>query len=158
MRPKERIHNFLNLVDYDILEERWNIRIPEELRLTINSELVWYWLEWPDLRFGQMLINQGYLPDQMNIWNDEEYNILHDQGTPIREFLLWGKNYNEFKQKLKKTEWVLLKDMTTSHIENILLDVKNGKYQIPIDYMNAFEEELNFRIEHAKVNNYGINC
>lgn len=38
----------------------------------------------------------------------------------IRETFTWGQNYDENNVKLPKTKYVLLKDLTTSHISGIL--------------------------------------
>lgn len=47
---------------------------------------------------------------------DEIKNLMPD----IRETFTWGQNYDENNVKLLKTEYVLLKDLTTSHISGIL--------------------------------------
>ena len=47
---------------------------------------------------------------------DEIKNLMSD----IREQFTWGQNYNENNIKLPKTEYKLLKDLTTSHISGIL--------------------------------------
>ena len=47
---------------------------------------------------------------------DEIKNLISD----IRETFIWGKNYDENNNRLPKTEWILLKDMTTSHISGVL--------------------------------------
>lgn len=43
----------------------------------------------------------------------------------IREQFTWGKNYNKNNVRLKKTNYILLKDLTTSHIINILIYFTN---------------------------------
>ena len=47
---------------------------------------------------------------------DEIKNLISD----IRETFTWGKNYDENNNRLLKTEYILLKDMTTSHISGVL--------------------------------------
>lgn len=47
---------------------------------------------------------------------DEIKNLISD----IRETFIWGKNYDENNNRLLKTEYILLKDMTTSHISGVL--------------------------------------
>lgn len=75
----------------------------------------------------------------------------------IRESFKWGKNYDKDNNPLPKTEWVLLKDLDTSHIVNILIYFTN---QIKIDGINVkssldkqwvayhlfFLEELKYRL------------
>ena len=48
---------------------------------------------------------------------DSVENLILD----IRESFKWGKNYDKDNNPLPKTEWVLLKDLDTSHIVNILI-------------------------------------
>lgn len=38
----------------------------------------------------------------------------------VREQFKWGRNYDENKNKLDKTEYILLKNLNTGHIINIL--------------------------------------
>ena len=47
---------------------------------------------------------------------DEIKNLISD----IRETFTWGQNYDENNNRLLKTEYILLKDMTTSHISGVL--------------------------------------
>ena len=71
MRVKERIDNFLQKVDLDKLSKRWNLVEDKEETslselLTVTStyydiNIVNYWKENYDMRFGQVLINLGTL-------------------------------------------------------------------------------------------------
>lgn len=84
---------------------------------------------------------------------DSVENLILD----IRESFKWGKNYDKDNNPLPKTEWVLLKDLDTSHIVNILIYFTN---QIKIDGINVkssldkqwvayhlfFLEELKYRL------------
>lgn len=47
---------------------------------------------------------------------DEIKNLMSD----IRETFTWGQNYDENNVRLLETKYVLLKDLTTSHISGIL--------------------------------------
>ncbi len=59
-----------------------------------------------------------------------------------RENLRWGKNYDKDMNMLPETEWMLIKDMTTDHIEAIL----EGGYANGNDfYVEIFNNELKFR-------------
>ena len=146
MRPKERINTFLSLVDFDKLEQRWETDISDSLRNLILSKAIKdFWLEHPDQRFGQMLINIGYIEDRLPIWMDEEDLILKDQGLPPREYLLWGSIYDKDHKPLEEIRWSLIKDMDTDHIKNILKDVKDNKMGIRKDYLDIFKQELILR-------------
>ena len=152
MRPKERIPIFLKLVNWDALEEKWDVDISPTLRskLYLNSEIIKYWLENYDQRFGQMLINQGLLPDSLRVWCDEENDILDDQNVSPREYLLWGKCYDKDMNPLPKIEWILIKDMSTDHIKAILRDVEEHKMGCKENYLKAFKEEIKLRNNEKK--------
>lgn len=150
MRPKERIPVFLSLVDWETLAERWDIDV-DLINNILDSEgklsksLTEYWLKNYDLRFGQMLINFQFIPDNIKRWCDEESAILDDQGIARREFVHWGRAYDENRKPLDKLEWILIKDMSKSHIEAILSDIANHRMNIPSYYKELFEQELKLR-------------
>lgn len=144
MRPKERIPVFLQKVDFDKLQKRWNVDISQGLRgIILKSETKDYWLENYDMRFGQMLINLEYMPDTMQIWTDEEYDILYDQGLPLREVLLWGNNYDKDMNRLPETIWRPICEMKTDHIQAIL----DGNWCKNPKYKETFEAEIILRNE-----------
>lgn len=78
MRNPNRIEPFLRSVDLEYLfHTRWKINqeeYPDILEYTIRhfDEIEIHWKKYPDLRFGQMLISLGFVPDSLLIWNDEE--------------------------------------------------------------------------------------
>jgi hypothetical protein len=141
MRRPERILGFLQTVDWKFLGERWNMNLEHLDIPTIITE----WKKVPDQRIGQLLINLGMLEDSIRVWVDEEENILRDQGVKPRQYTFWGRNFNEKKELLPKTEWLLIKDMTTEHIQAILKDVEDGVMSISNYYLDIFKEEIEFR-------------
>ena len=148
MRPKERIPIFLKLVDFDKLQDRWNTDIAGIIRGYICSpkgDFQNYWKENYDQRFGQALINMGYISDTILIYFDEDEDILKDQGVAFREYMFWGRSYDENRNPLPKIERILIKDMTTEHIKAILKDVSNHEMNIRSDYLEAFQNELELR-------------
>ncbi len=147
MRPIERIPNFIEKVNWDVLEQRWDVDLPMPLRAKLNKDgsIYKYWLKDPDLRFGQLLINLQLVPDKLRIWNDEEVDILRDQGLEDREILFWGRTMDENRNSLPKIQWILIKDMSTEHINAILEDVVNNRFNVRNDYLKAFETELTLR-------------
>ncbi len=146
MRLPERIPIFIKLVDFDKLEKHWDTDISQKLRSSINlqSETIKYWEDNFDQRFGQMLINQGLISDSFHIWNDEYDEILKSQGVAEREFMFWGKNYDKDMNKLPETQYVLIKDMDTDHIKNIL---DGGWVKFNKKYYEIFLNELKHRNE-----------
>ena len=146
MRPKERIPIFLEKVNWDTLQERWNTDISQDLRgYLLTLELKNYWTNNPDLRFGQMLINLELMPDKLRIWNDEESEILADQGLPKREFMFWGSIYDENRNLLPEIKYRLIKDMKIDHIKAILNDVADHKMCCRLDYLEVFRNEILIR-------------
>jgi len=57
----------------------------------------------------------------------------------IREHMYWGRNYDENKQLLPKTEWVLLKDITDDHLDALLVYLKGKKF------LDVFKKEKQYR-------------
>ena len=58
----------------------------------------------------------GYTRFSGELKKDEIKNLMSE----IREQFTWGQNYDENNVKLPKTNYVLLKDLTTSHISGII--------------------------------------
>jgi hypothetical protein len=143
MRPKERIPIFLKYINFDFLQERWNTDISQELRgIVFTDEVLKYWEKNYDMRFGQVLINLQLLPDKLPIWIDEESAILDAQGTPKRETMLWGNNYDKDMNLLPKTIWRPIAEMSTDHIQAIL---DGGWVDKNPNYRQVFEEEIELR-------------
>ena len=140
MRPHERIEHFLENVDWSKLQTRWGLD-PDGLNL--DTKIVEdYWKENPDQRFGQVLINLGFIEDKLNIWIDEEYDILIAQGLETRDVIFWTSYYDKDNKLLDKPISRLIKDLDTEHIQTLLGIVKTT---------NMFEilfNELKFR--HGK--------
>ena len=147
MRPVERIPNFINKVNWGYLEERWDVKIPNSIRYKLNEggSIRKYWMKCPDLRFGQMLIKLCILPDTLQIWQDEEYDILKGQGLAEREIMFWGRTTDENRKPLPQIQWILIKDMSTDHIKAILADVADNRMNPRSDYIRVFKWELELR-------------
>ena len=141
MRPKERIPIFLKNVDWDKLADKWNLSKPLHMCRKART----YWEENPDQRVGQVLINLQLVPDKLDIWTDEELSILLSQGCNPRDVVLWGVNYDKDRNKLPTTEFRLVRDMDTDHIETILKEVSSDMYKIPQGYIDIFNNELIYR-------------
>jgi hypothetical protein len=147
MRPIERIDNFLKRVNWEKLSTRWSIDLSgidksQEYGTSTYNNLLLYWKENPDQRIGQVLINLGLIPDNLKIWMDEESDILLDQELSPEEVLFWGRNYDKDNNLLDHTEYILIKDLTSDHI-NAIYDwqFKLNKRLNPL-YMTAFKNVL----------------
>ena len=145
MRPIERIDDFLSKVDWDKLYyERWKIN-PDDLPRVHKSELdnmVHYWKKNYDQRVGQVLINLGLIPDSLFAWNDEEPNILISQGFDPAECYYWGNNYDKDMNRLPKTIYKPIRELSTEHILSI---IDGGFIIFNRLYSGIMEEELRRR-------------
>lgn len=96
--------------------------------------------EYPDLRFSQILQHMGLY--QSGTWfYKEDSEVLIELGVELREVLYWGNNYSKNNNRLKKANWILIKDMDTEHIEAVL----NNNFTHNVTYMKCFINELKLR-------------
>lgn len=81
------------------------------------------WLESPDQRFGQLIINLGLVKDDIQTWQAEisDYPLPHEI---MRGIQTWGTNG---KHGSGKYEEKYIKDLETSHIKAILKTQKHIK-------------------------------
>lgn len=93
----------------------------------------------PYLRFSQILQINGLYKE--GFWFFIEDDIMLMKFVSAREVLYWGNNYSEKGNRLKKTNWILIKDMSTEHIKAVL----NGNFTNNLVYLKAFNDELKLR-------------
>jgi len=152
MRSKLRIPIFLNLIDgiyTDVFTQSFGFNYDDEtIDQYVDSiyenlfEITEYWTENPDLRFSQVLINIGIIPNVPGVWYyKEEHEILQDLGVQTREFLLWGQNFDKDMNRLPETIYKPVKDLSTDHIKAIL----DGGWCRSEPYLQCFKDELILR-------------
>ena len=129
--------------------EHKHIKCGYAKRIHENWELIEKtWKEYPDLRFGQLLCNLRLIPDldvENHIWNIEEDDWLIKNGyCNIEDIKFWGSIYDEHNHKRKEIEFILLKNLTNSHIRGILkwFDDQNALDQINKKYLEYFNKRL----------------
>lgn len=144
MRLKERIDIVLKHMDIDLFLSEANfdkqtiLSCKNFYRMNIDK-IRDYWLQIPDLRFGQMLINLGYIPDRFRLWDIEEVDWMLQNGlVGGREILFWGQQFDKDGNKLSKVIYKPIKDLETDHIEKIL----ETQPRLSILYVNYFKQEL----------------
>lgn len=71
---------------------------------------------------------------ELSIWDDG----LH---KTRRENMFWGRYFNEKNERLPMVEYILIKDLNTEHIKNILTNVKH----LSLLYREVMLEELKQR-------------
>ena len=96
------------------------------------------WLESPDLRFGQLLINEGIVSDDIRTWSAElsAYPLPHEFMRVIQTWGTYGKGMS-----CGKTD-VFIKDLETDHIKTIL---KTQSHIKDTSIERILKEELKFR-------------
>jgi len=85
-----------------------------------------------------------YLKRAFDIPDYDELSVYDDQNHDTRrQNLRWGVNYDKDMSRLPNgTEWRLIKDLVTDHIQAIL---SGGYANNNSFYKGVFEEELKFR-------------
>lgn len=101
----------------------------------------------PDLRITQVLVNIGIIPNIEGFWyyTEDEPLMVESGLLQERDIYFWGKNFTKEGKKLEETEYILIKDMETSHIESILRDNEEGLLGTSKQYLEMFNKELRER-------------
>lgn len=98
---------------------------------------------------GQYYANDGGNDYCRRVFDKPDYEDLtvYDDGkhSTRREYLVWGKNYDKDMNRLPKTEYVFIKDLTTDHIEAIL----KTQTRISDFYKEVFNDEMKLRKENV---------
>lgn len=131
----------LDLFDNDIDNinksiEKWNKN---------SKEIEKYWTENYQKRLVHVLIDLDIIPNYCSIHINEvnyliEYNIVQE-----RDILFWGQNYDKDNNLLPKTRYILIKDMTTNHILNVLNLYATNQLDIYPTYLKCFIREIYLR-------------
>jgi hypothetical protein len=102
------------------------------------DELENIWLENQDLRFTQLCVNTGIIPNIPGSWYyDEDRDFMENLGFSIREILLWGTRGINGNQPVT---YIQLKNLKTEHIISIL-----ETQQLSNRIKSYFENELKLR-------------
>ena len=150
MRNIKRIDRFLELVDNEnLLTNIWKLPLDNgDLRAVLSliavkdSDIREYWYSLPDLRYSQVLVNMGVIPNYPGFWYFlEEDEILEEQGCVSSHHMLWGVNFDKDMNRLPETDYRFICDLNTDHIEAIL----DGNWARSPRYIAAFNDELNRR-------------
>ena len=152
MRSKQRISNFLNKINwFELIHNQWNIfndklithtcvfKIQKDINIIKE-----YWLNNPDERIAQVLVNNDYIPNKPGFWYyDEEYEILVNQGIPVEECLYWTSIYDKDMNLLDKPIKRIVSNLTKDHIYAIIKQYDDHNRTLPEHYQQAFDNVLN---------------
>lgn len=149
MRIRERVPNFLDKLCPELLHKIfivWFNTNFEEIELKICKEkrkIKKFWIANNNLRFSQVLINMGYLDNITGTWYYiEDDDLLIRSGCEPREVIYWGQNFDVDMNRLPKTNWILIKNMTSEHVKSVIAFMGE---KLPIKYKDAFANELKIR-------------
>lgn len=101
----------------------------------------------PYLRITQVLVNTGIIPNVEGFWyyTEDEPLLVETNILQQRDIYFWGRNFNKEGKQLPNTEYVLIKDMETPHIQSILRDNEEGLLKTSKYYLEMFNDELRLR-------------
>ena len=101
----------------------------------------------PDLRIIQVLVNTCIIPNVEGFWYYKEDEALLVQTNILqqRDIYFLGKRYTKDGKIMPNYEYVLIKDMETSHIQSILRDNEEGLLKTSKYYLEMFNAKLRLR-------------
>lgn len=152
MRNKKRIDIVLKHIPWkQFIQDTTNLnkdsKILDKLVENVKNNLEKIekeWKEYPDYRLGQLLINNGYIPDYYKLWNIEEDDwLIANKAVKIEDIKFWGNNYDKDMNRLSETRYVLLKDLEDAHIAAILDFFEERMMSINPDYLKYFKTRIN---------------
>jgi hypothetical protein len=163
MRAKERISIILDLLDNNYMDFLIDIGIGEENRHELidvyflkGKEIEEFWMENPDLRLTQVLVNLDIIPNIAGFWYyTEETDYVVEKGwCEFEDIHFWGVNFTKDGERLPETIFKRVSDLDRDHVMNILkfYDEKSSRTKINSKYLKYFEkiekEELEKEIKN----------
>lgn len=104
------------------------------------------WKKYPDQQFGQLLSNLGLVTKEIenHIWNIEEDDwLIENNYIKVEDIKFWGINFYKNNKPRKKTKYVLLSELKTDHIINILKFFEGRTSKIKLTYLKYFNKRIN---------------
>lgn len=126
---------------YRFIGERYN----KDNHGLIGKQQLDFWLKYPDLRFGQLLVNLNLVKPQLTgklFYKEEVDWLLEHKYFKPEELLFWGRSLDKNNNPLPKTEYILLKDLKLDHIKNIIKYFEENNRRINKVYMKYFEKRI----------------
>lgn len=111
------------------------------IRSLMNKNFEDYWKDNPDQRLGQVMYNLDLISDK--VYQREEVDwLIGNKYIKPEEILFWGNNYDKDMNLLPETKYILLKDLTTNHIKNIIKYFKDRNKNINPMYLEYFNKRI----------------
>lgn len=151
MRRIERISIILDIIPwYNFIQNTTGLdKLSANLKFVVDNieskieDIKKEWLENPDMRLGQLLINMNLAPDIFSLWIVEEDDwLIYNDYCNIEDIKFWGQNYDKNMNRLSETRWVLLKNLTTDHIKGIIKYFKDINRELNEDYLKYFNKRI----------------
>jgi hypothetical protein len=132
---KNNIHAYLRFIDSDDSEEYYEfIRNYDK----INN----IWLDNPDWRLGQLLINIGLINDGF-VWNIEEQEwLVKESYFKFEDIHFWGVNYDKEGNLLDEPYKKLLSELDDEHIKNIIKYFEDRNVKMDSEYLKYFKSRV----------------
>lgn len=103
------------------------------------------WTNNPDLRFGQLMVNEGFNIFDA-IYHLEESDILVEYcGLSHPESHIWGSNYNEDGGVREKTLYRFIDELDDKHLSTMVDEANAGSRYYNPTMVDIFCEELHRR-------------
>ena len=109
-------YNFLAIGD-DLIAIKYRSRFIDAF-----EDIFYEWMEEPDQRFGQLLINMGVIPDLLGVWDIEESDwLVKNKYVQPEDIYTWGTFGIEGEDKMLK--WASEKPKFNAPLDSIELMV-----------------------------------
>ena len=156
-RIKQRIPLFLARLDIEkLVLKLWHTTEDKEdsgyridLQIIIETvrdkDFEELWINNPDLRFGQLMVNEGFNIFDA-IYNLEESDILVEYcGLSRPESYIWGSNYNEDGSMRQETLYRFIDELDDKHLATMVDEANGGDRYYSPNMVDIFVEELHRR-------------
>ncbi len=163
MRPIERIPVVMNLMFNLHTENNNSPHIPLNIFLQNDNSrisrfnliylerfnVMYYWIQNPDQRFGQVLFNLGLSDDSMYNVEEDDW-LISKKYCKVEDIKFWTSYLDENNQRLTVPRKKLLKDLDIDHIRNIIKFFEDRDNLTKMDgkYLEYFDERI-YDDEHS---------
>lgn len=142
LRVQERIPIILKCIDAnpEVLLKMYGMGsgIWDHIKEHVEQE----WHPSPNAKLVEILLNLGYLHNNVNLYIIEEDLWLIDHNYIKAEEILFLYVKNGKINKNFDNKYVLLKDLPKSYLKEVFKDYENGKVFLDIRYLNYIKQKL----------------